>query len=69
MGMFSLTWHGRIANLSIHRDSFYKFARYVEIVSTSTPFCVDFIDMCHVNGINICCHDSCHCHERRNEWY
>ena len=63
----NLAWN--IANLSILREPFYKFALYVKILSTSTPFSVNIIGICHVNIINICCHDSYNCHEWRNEWY
>jgi hypothetical protein len=56
--MSSLTWHVKVSNLSVLRESFYKYAYYFEILSTSTILCLDFIAMCHVNGINVCCHDS-----------
>ena len=62
-------WVWKIANLSILRESFYKCISYAEMLSTFTPFSVDIIGICHVSGINICRHDSCNCHEWRNEWY
>jgi hypothetical protein len=58
--VFNLAW--KIANLSILRESFYKFYVMLKFYLHLTPSVWTLL-ACHVNGINICCHDSCNCPE------